>query len=190
MIPRQLPAYGRQLLKLRNAGDVPGRIGLVFADTAKDWDLERVDFNGPIHSFIGIYDAREPEWAFVGAANLLAIAAQEYRVLRYDFSVCAGVPVCIFDQSTIHGWDHGSGYPKVEWCAAEIARVSPLVCIRAGHGFLDIARLAFLDWRESAPEPERRRWPDWFSETRLHDYIGRQRQFRRYTDAILATASG
>lgn len=68
---RRLPAYGKQLLERRRAGDHPLEVALIYG---QDW------------------------WQNVHDLPRLAIAPEEYEPGRFDFRMVAGLKVTLIDQ--------------------------------------------------------------------------------------------
>jgi hypothetical protein len=161
---KKVPAYGAALRERRRGGEHPLCVHLIYGFT----------WNKPCECWYTII--------LPGEHPRLALKPEDYAPGLYDFSVVAGVQVCVFDQDSraqrYESPDYGPARPRhfylyallgeLAWFAADVELHSPA---------LDMATSAF---RLARQQHRRGRelndgWPFWWS-TELEEKNGRQRE--------------
>jgi hypothetical protein len=147
----KLPAYGKQLLERRRAGDHPLEVAFILGE---DWR-----------------DGQEPR---------LCINPQDYEPGRYDFRVVAGTRVLVLDQALGAGECDENARPptfgKFYDLIGELAEFAAVVEIewplRSGWMRREIQEMA---WTARWYDPSIRRmiWPRWWSDERNTAYSDR-----------------
>lgn len=159
---RKLPAYGKQLLNARRAGDHPLCVHLIFG---RDWKA-----------------ATRCAWAHLpGAHPLLCVHPVDYAPGMYDFRAVTAVMVALFDQDALAGecpWrGDQADFGRLYDLAGELARYAAGVDIHSLWERPRDAREIAHAWRAHAERnnPEKNHgWPRWWSEDIERDHTRRR----------------
>jgi hypothetical protein len=153
---KKLPAYGKQLLLARRAGQHPLVVHLVFGNRWRQAGACTWPGCGPEHP-------------------LLALTPQDYAPGLFNFSVLTGLQVALFDQdahgATKDGPLHLLMGEVAQW-SAEVEVISPAFeRVEAAHILAYQAR----DYRHFEDAEKNHGWPCWWS-AEIESVNGKRRQ--------------